>query len=129
MEKVIDTGASDEEVEPIYGKVYLPRKFKIGIAVPPSNDVDVFSQDLGFIAIVENGKLQGFNVSVGGGMGMSHGDPKTYPQVSKVIGFCTPEQMIDVAEKTVMIQRDYGDRAVRKHVSNIPSMTAGSPGS
>ncbi|MBR2564056.1 MAG: assimilatory sulfite reductase (NADPH) hemoprotein subunit [Paenibacillus sp.] len=114
-EKVIDSQESDEEVEPIYGKVYLPRKFKIGIAVPPSNDVDVFSQDLGFIAIVENGKLQGFNVSVGGGMGMSHGDPKTYPQVSKVIGFCTPEQMIDVAEKTVMIQRDYGDRAVRKH--------------
>ncbi|WP_342555825.1 assimilatory sulfite reductase (NADPH) hemoprotein subunit [Paenibacillus sp. FSL R7-0652] len=114
-EKVIDSQESDEEVEPIYGKVYLPRKFKIGIAVPPSNDVDVFSQDLGFIAIVENGKLQGFNVSVGGGMGMSHGDSKTYPQVSKVIGFCTPEQMIDVAEKTVMIQRDYGDRAVRKH--------------
>ncbi|MDM5278005.1 assimilatory sulfite reductase (NADPH) hemoprotein subunit [Paenibacillus silvae] len=114
-EKVIDSQESDEEVEPIYGKVYLPRKFKIGIAVPPSNDVDVFSQDLGFIAIVENGKLQGFNVSVGGGMGMTHGDSKTYPQVSKVIGFCTPEQMIDVAEKTVMIQRDYGDRAVRKH--------------
>ncbi|MGQ8875180.1 assimilatory sulfite reductase (NADPH) hemoprotein subunit [Paenibacillus sp. TSA_86.1] len=114
-EKVIDSQDSDEEVEPIYGKVYLPRKFKIGIAVPPSNDVDVFSQDLGLIAIVENGKLQGFNVSVGGGMGMSHGDSKTYPQVSKVIGFCTPEQMIDVAEKTVMIQRDYGDRAVRKH--------------
>ncbi|OMF02181.1 sulfite reductase subunit beta [Paenibacillus amylolyticus] len=114
-EKVVDSQDSDEEVEPIYGKVYLPRKFKIGIAVPPSNDVDVYSQDLGFIAIVENGKLQGFNVSVGGGMGMSHGDAKTYPQVSKVIGFCTPEQMIDVAEKTVMIQRDYGDRAVRKH--------------
>ncbi|PZT53004.1 assimilatory sulfite reductase (NADPH) hemoprotein subunit [Paenibacillus silvae] len=114
-EKVIDSQESEEEVEPIYGKVYLPRKFKIGIAVPPSNDVDVFSQDLGFIAIVENGKLQGFNVSVGGGMGMTHGDSKTYPQVSKVIGFCTPEQMIDVAEKTVMIQRDYGDRAVRKH--------------
>ncbi|MGO4528286.1 assimilatory sulfite reductase (NADPH) hemoprotein subunit [Paenibacillus sp. 2TAF8] len=114
-EKVIDSQDTDEEVEPIYGKVYLPRKFKIGIAVPPSNDVDVFSQDLGFIAIVENGKLQGFNVSVGGGMGMSHGDSKTYPQISKVIGFCTPEHMIDVAEKTVMIQRDYGDRAVRKH--------------
>ncbi|AIQ13049.1 assimilatory sulfite reductase (NADPH) hemoprotein subunit [Paenibacillus durus] len=103
------------EQEPIYGPVYLPRKFKIGIAVPPSNDVDVFSQDLGFIAIIEDGRLAGFNVSVGGGMGMSHGDPKTYPQVAKVIGFCTPEQLIDVAEKTVTIQRDYGDRAVRKH--------------
>lgn len=114
-EKIIDSRDNDEEVEPIYGKVYLPRKFKIGIAVPPSNDVDVFSQDLGFIAIVENGKLQGFNVAVGGGMGMTHGDSKTYPQVSKVIGFITPEKMIDVAEKTVTIQRDYGDRAVRKH--------------
>ncbi|MDP4098761.1 assimilatory sulfite reductase (NADPH) hemoprotein subunit [Paenibacillus sp. P96] len=113
-EKVADS-RDGEEQEPIYGPVYLPRKFKIGIAVPPSNDVDVFSQDLGFIAIVEDGQLKGFNVTVGGGMGMSHGDHKTYPQVSKVIGFCTPEQMIEVAEKTVTIQRDYGDRAVRKH--------------
>ncbi|MFM9281217.1 assimilatory sulfite reductase (NADPH) hemoprotein subunit [Paenibacillus jiagnxiensis] len=114
-EKVADSRDQGEEQEPIYGAVYLPRKFKIGIAVPPTNDVDVFSQDLGFIAIVEDGKLQGFNVTVGGGMGMSHGDPKTYPQVSKAIGFCTPEQMIEVAEKTVTIQRDFGDRAVRKH--------------
>lgn len=112
-EKIIDS--NEVEPEPIYGAVYLPRKFKIGIAVPPSNDVDVFSQDLGFIAVVENDVLLGFNVSVGGGMGMTHGDDKTYPQVSKVIGFCTPAQMIDVAEKTVTIQRDYGDRAVRKH--------------
>ncbi|AJS58441.1 assimilatory sulfite reductase (NADPH) hemoprotein subunit [Paenibacillus sp. IHBB 10380] len=114
-EKVVDSQAHDVEIEPIYGAVYLPRKFKIGIAVPPSNDVDVFSQDLGLIAIVEEGRLIGFNVAVGGGMGMAHGDPKTYPQVNKIIGFCTPEQMIDVAEKTVTIQRDYGDRAVRKH--------------
>ncbi|MCD1261819.1 assimilatory sulfite reductase (NADPH) hemoprotein subunit [Paenibacillus athensensis] len=113
-EKVVDS-RSDEEQEPIYGRVYLPRKFKIGIAVPPSNDVDVFSQDLGFIAIVENGKLVGFNVSVGGGMGMTHGDPLTYPQVAQVIGFIKPEQMVDLAEKTVTIQRDYGDRSVRKH--------------
>lgn len=114
-EKVLDSKDSQEEVEPIYGHVYLPRKFKIGIAVPPSNDVDVFSQDLGYIAVVENGKLIGFNVSVGGGMGMTHGDTATYPQVAKVIGFCTPEQVIDIAEKTVTIQRDYGDRSVRKH--------------
>ncbi|MDO7907713.1 assimilatory sulfite reductase (NADPH) hemoprotein subunit [Paenibacillus sp. JX-17] len=115
-EKVFDSrDLTEEEIEPIYGKAYLPRKFKIGIAVPPNNDVDVFSQDLGFIAIVEEGKLKGFNVAVGGGMGMTHGDTKTYPQLGRVIGFCTPEQMIDVAEKTVMIQRDYGDRAVRKH--------------
>ena len=114
-EKIIDSRDNEWEQEPIYGAVYLPRKFKIGIAVPPSNDVDVFSQDLGFIAIVADGKLKGFNVSAGGGMGMSHGDTKTYPQVGKVIGFCKPEQMVDIAEKIVTIQRDYGDRAVRKH--------------
>jgi sulfite reductase (NADPH) hemoprotein beta-component len=114
-EKVVDSLDIDVEQEPIYGPVYLPRKFKIGMAVPPSNDVDVFSQDLGFIAIIEEGRLKGFNVTVGGGMGMTHGDPKTYPQVAQVIGFCLPEQLIDVAEKTVMIQRDYGDRSVRKH--------------
>jgi sulfite reductase (NADPH) hemoprotein beta-component len=113
-EKVYDSRDGVEE-EPIYGPVYLPRKFKIGVAIPPSNDVDVFSQDLGFIAIHENGKLLGFNVVVGGGMGMTHGDPATYPQVGKVIGFTVPERVVDVAEKIVTIQRDYGDRASRKH--------------
>ncbi|MFJ8258755.1 assimilatory sulfite reductase (NADPH) hemoprotein subunit [Peribacillus asahii] len=104
-----------EEVEPMYGPLYLPRKFKIGIAVPPSNDIDVFSQDLGFIAIVEDGKLVGFNVAIGGGMGMTHGDKATYPQLSKVIGFCKPNQIYDVAEKVITIQRDYGNRSVRKN--------------
>lgn len=108
-------GTPEEEVEPMYGPLYLPRKFKIGIAVPPSNDIDVFSQDLGFIAIVEDGKLIGFNVAIGGGMGMTHGDTATYPQLAKVIGFCRPEQMYDVAEKTITIQRDYGNRSVRKN--------------
>lgn len=108
-------GTPEEEVEPMYGPLYLPRKFKIGIAVPPSNDIDVFSQDLGFIAIVEEGKLIGFNVAIGGGMGMTHGDTATYPQLAKVIGFCRPEQMYDIAEKTITIQRDYGNRSVRKN--------------
>ncbi|MUT66971.1 assimilatory sulfite reductase (NADPH) hemoprotein subunit [Paenibacillus sp. NEAU-GSW1] len=105
----------EDPVEPIYGRVYLPRKFKIGVAVPPSNDVDIYSQDLGYIAIVEKGKLVGFNVTVGGGMGMTHGDNQTYPQLAKVIGFVKPEQILDVAEKTVTIQRDYGNRSVRKY--------------
>lgn len=104
-----------EEVEPMYGPLYLPRKFKIGIAVPPSNDIDVFSQDIGFIAIVEEGKLIGFNVAIGGGMGMTHGDKATYPQLGKVIGFCKPEQMYDVAEKVITIQRDYGNRSNRSN--------------
>lgn len=104
-----------EEVEPMYGPLYLPRKFKIGIAVPPSNDIDVFSQDIGLIAIVEDGKLIGFNVAIGGGMGSSHGDKATYPQLAKVIGFCKPDQIQDIAEKVITIQRDYGNRSVRKN--------------
>ncbi|MFK3959815.1 assimilatory sulfite reductase (NADPH) hemoprotein subunit [Guptibacillus hwajinpoensis] len=112
-EKVLDR--KEEEIEPMYGPHYLPRKFKIGVAVPPSNDVDIFSQDLGFIAILEDGKLQGFNVAVGGGMGMTHGDTSTYPQLSRIIGFCTPEKIVDVAEKIITIQRDYGNRSERKN--------------
>lgn len=114
-EKVAGTPDVEEEVEPMYGPLYLPRKFKIGIAVPPSNDIDVFSQDLGFIAVIEDDKLVGFNVAIGGGMGMSHGDTSTYPQLAKVIGFCQPDKLYEVAEKVITIQRDYGNRSVRKN--------------
>lgn len=103
------------EDEPLYGPTYLPRKFKIGLAVPPVNDVDVFAQDLGFIALAEDERLLGFNVAVGGGMGMSHGEPATYPRLAEVIGFCPPEKAVEVAEQVVKIQRDYGDRTNRKH--------------
>jgi sulfite reductase (NADPH) hemoprotein beta-component len=108
-------GTPQEEVEPMYGPLYLPRKFKIGIAVPPNNDIDVFSQDLGYIAIIEDDKLIGFNVAIGGGMGSTHGDKATYPQLNKIIGFVTPDKIIDLAEKTITIQRDYGNRSVRKY--------------
>ena len=107
--------SSEDEQEPIYGKTYLPRKFKITLAVPPSNDVDIYANCLSFIAIVEDGKLVGFNVAVGGGMGSSHGNDATYPRLADVIGFCTPEQVVEVAEKTVLVQRDFGDRTDRKH--------------
>ncbi len=107
--------SQNEVVEPIYGQTYLPRKFKIAIAVPPYNDVDVFANDLGFIAIVEDEKLIGFNVVVGGGMGSSHGDDTTYPRVGDVIGFCTLEQVLAVSENVVKVQRDFGNREVRKH--------------
>ncbi len=110
-EKVAGSG---EEEEPIYGAVYLPRKFKIGFAVPPSNDVDVFAQDLGYIAVIEDGRLAGYNVSVGGGMGATHGDPETYPRVANVVGFITPEHVIAIGEAVVTTQRDWGNRAVRK---------------
>ncbi len=103
------------EEEPIYGATYLPRKFKAGITVPPLNDVDIFSQDLGFIAIIEDEELVGFNVLVGGGMGATHGDAATFPRLADVIGFCRPEQLLEVAENVVKVQRDYGDRTNRKH--------------
>ena len=105
---------SKKDVEPIYGDRYLPRKFKIAIAIPPYNDSDVFSQDLGFIAIVGNNRIVGYNVAVGGGMGTTFGMPETYPRLAEVIGFCTPEQVIDVAEKVVLVQRDNGNRQNRK---------------
>ena len=107
--------AGTADHEPIYGETYLPRKFKIALAIPPSNDVDVFAHDLGFIAIERNGELAGFNVTVGGGMGMAHGESDTYPRVADVIGFCSVEQAVAVAEHVVAVQRDYGDRTNRKH--------------
>jgi sulfite reductase (NADPH) hemoprotein beta-component len=108
--------AGDEVVEPIYGKTYMPRKFKIGFAVPPANDIDVFANDLGFIAIIDkNGKIAGYNVAAGGGMGMTHGEPETYPRTADVMGFCRSEDVLAVAEAVVTVQRDWGDRANRKH--------------
>jgi sulfite reductase (NADPH) hemoprotein beta-component len=103
------------EDEPILGRTYLPRKFKIAVALPPHNDVDVFAHDLGFIAIVQKDRIVGYNVVVGGGMGMTHGEPETYPRTGDVIGFCKPEHAVDVAEHVVTVQRDYGDRSNRKH--------------
>lgn len=106
--------AGGEEHEPVYGKTYLPRKFKTAFAVPPLNDVDIFANDLGYIAIVENGAVVGYNVTVGGGFGATHGDPTTYPRLADVIGFVTPQQVIAVAEGVITTQRDWGNRAERK---------------
>ena len=107
--------AGQPEAEPLYGATYLPRKFKIGLAIPPLNDVDVFAQDLGLIAIIEQGELCGFNVAVGGGMGATHNDATTYPRLADVIGFVTPGQLYAVAETAVAVQRDWGNRSERKH--------------
>ncbi|KAL0580592.1 Sulfite reductase [NADPH] subunit beta [Marasmius crinis-equi] len=115
LDKKMVAGEAVKNVEPIYGEFYLPRKFKIAVAVPPTNDVDVFANDLGFIAIVnEDGTLAGFDVSIGGGMGVTFGNKKTYPRVADVIGFCTPEQGKHVAQAVVLTQRDNGNRADRK---------------
>jgi len=110
-EKVL---SSEPEEEKIYGKTYLPRKFKIAIAIPPSNDVDIYAHCLSFIAIIEDEKIIGYNVSVGGGMGMTHGAEDTFPRLADVIGFITPEQAVDVSEKVVLVQRDFGNREDRK---------------
>ncbi|MGH8086525.1 MAG: assimilatory sulfite reductase (NADPH) hemoprotein subunit [Lysobacter sp.] len=108
-----------EVVDPIYGEAYLPRKFKIGFAIPPYNDVDVFAQDLGFIAVVEqdaagNEALSGYNVTIGGGMGATHGDVETYPRVADVIGFVSPDRVVTLAEAVMTTQRDLGNRDLRK---------------
>lgn len=108
-------GGGEVEAEPIYGETYLPRKFKIGVAIPPSNDVDVYSQDLGLIAVIEDGALLGFNLVIGGGLGMSHGNAKTYPKLAQSIGFCLPDQVNALAEAIVTTQRDHGDRTDRRH--------------
>jgi sulfite reductase (NADPH) hemoprotein beta-component len=109
-------GAEEDVVEPTYGKTYLPRKFKIVVAVPPSNDVDVFAHDLGFIAILDDsGCIAGWNVTAGGGMGMTHGEPDTYPRTADVVGFCHTKDALAIAEAVVTVQRDWGNRANRKH--------------
>ena len=113
----LDAPAVDpaSEVEPIYGPLYLPRKFKITVAVPPDNDVDVYAHDLSFIAVADGDRLVGWNVLVGGGMGMTHGEKATFPRLADLIGFCTPEQAVAVAEQVVCVQRDFGDRSNRRH--------------
>ena len=111
-ERVAESGREDE---PIYGEAYLPRKFKIGFAMPPTNDIDVFAQDLGFIAIVEHGELTGYDVAAGGGMGVTHGEPATYPRLGTLIGFVPREAVTAVTEAVVTTQRDFGDRVDRKH--------------
>jgi sulfite reductase (NADPH) hemoprotein beta-component len=103
------------EREPVYGESFLPRKFKTAIAVPPSNDVDIFANDLGFIAIVEHGTLVGFNLTVGGGLGTTHGDAATFPRLADVAGFLPLAALLPVAEAVVTCQRDFGDRTNRKH--------------
>jgi sulfite reductase (NADPH) hemoprotein beta-component len=103
-----------EEEEPVYGKTYLPRKFKIAFTIPPDNDTDIYANDLGFIAITEGDQLIGYNVVAGGGMGVTFGNPATYPRLASPIGFIPKEMVLQVAEEVVKIQRDNGNRSDRK---------------
>lgn len=104
----------EPDFEPIYGKTYLPRKFKIAIAIPPYNDVDAFSNDLALIAIEKEGKLLGFNVAIGGGMGTSFAEAGTYARLADVIGYISKDKVIQVTEEIVKIQRDNGNRENRR---------------
>jgi sulfite reductase (ferredoxin) len=104
-----------EVVEPLYGPSYLPRKFKIGVAYPGDNCVDVYTQDIGLVAEVQDDALVGFTVLIGGGMGMTHGKTTTYPRVADPLCFVAPDQLFQVVEAIITIQRDYGDRQNRKH--------------
>src|SRR4051812_11339220 len=111
----IDLEENKGFVDPLYGSSYLPRKFKTAFVIPPLNDIDIFTNDLGYIVIAENGKLAGYNVVVGGGMGMSHGNAQTFPRLADVLGFLRPEHLEKVAKAVLMIHRDFGDRTNRKH--------------
>ena len=104
-----------EKKEPIYGKLYLPRKFKIGITIPEDNSVDVLTNDIAIFLIFKNNKLLGYNIAIGGGLGMTHNKPETFPYLAKPLLFCNPSDLIQVLEQIVKIQRDYGDRKNRKH--------------
>ncbi len=111
-EKVLD---KKEEEDPLYQERYLPRKFKIAIAIPPNNDVDVFANDIGLIAIIENDKLQGFNIAIGGGLSTTHGNDETYARLATVIGFTNSEEKtLKAIYEILTVQRDYGNRSDRK---------------
>lgn len=113
LDKEKVAGTADEE--PLYHATYLPRKFKIAFAIPPKNDIDVFANDLGFIAIEKNNQLVGFNVCVGGGLGSTFGEINTYPRLADVIGFVPTDKVIEAAETIIAIQRDFGNRVDRKN--------------
>ena len=111
----LDDPANKNFVDPLYGQTYLPRKFKVSFVIPPVNDMDIYTNDLGFIAVVEGDKLLGYNLAVGGGMGRSHGNTQTFPRLADVIGFFKREDLIEVAKAVLTIHRDFGDRTNRKH--------------
>lgn len=111
-EKIYERSA---EADPLYEDRYLPRKFKIAIAIPPSNDVDVFTNDIGLIAVIEDNELKGFNIAIGGGLATTHGNPNTYSRLGSIIGFTdTEEKTLKAVYEILTVQRDFGNRVDRK---------------
>ena len=111
----VDLNTKSSFVDPLYGRNYLPRKFKTAFVIPPLNDIDIFTNDLGFVAIAENGRLAGYNLLAGGGLGMSHGNAATFPRLADVIGFLRADGLEAAAKAVITIHRDFGDRTNRKH--------------
>jgi sulfite reductase (ferredoxin) len=105
----------DEPEDALYGTTYLPRKFKIGLAIPEDNSVDVLTNDLAIVALFEGGVLQGYNFALGGGLGMTHNKPKTFPRLATPVAFVAPDDLLDAAAAVVRLHRDHGDRGNRKH--------------
>lgn len=113
--KALELDGTEPPEDPLYGKRYLPRKFKTAFVIPPLNDIDIFTNDLGYIVIEEDGKLVGYNLIAGGGMGMSHGNAQTFPRLADVIGFVRPADLEAASKAVIGIHRDFGDRTNRKH--------------
>ena len=111
----LDLSGTAEQIEPFYGKTYLPRKFKIAMTYQGDNCLDIFTNDVGLVAVVEDEQLKGFNVLVGGGLGMNHTQPDTFPRLSDPLGFVEPERLLEVLEQIIAVYRDNGDRVSRKH--------------
>jgi sulfite reductase (ferredoxin) len=105
---------AEPDHEPLYGKAYLPRKFKTGLALPEDNCIDVHGQDLGLLAIVEHGRIAGYNVLVGGSMGMTHGNANTFPMLAQPVAYVPAEHVVQTAEAVVRLFRDHGNRGDRK---------------
>ena len=114
-DELVEGGEKVEDHEPMYGKTYLPRKFKIAVAIPPRNDVDAYANDLSFVAIIENDKLLGYNILAGGGMGTTFGVETTYPRLASVIGYVKAEDVVEAAKAVIIFQRDNGNRSDRKN--------------
>lgn len=113
-DELVGGGKEGHEIEPIYGKHYLPRKFKMAIGLPEDNCVDLYTHDLALMAICKDGKIAGYNMLVGGGQGVTPSAAKTFPALAKKLAFVTPDQAVDVATAVVKVQRDFGNRSDRK---------------
>ncbi len=111
----LDLGEKERVVDPLYGATYLPRKFKTAFVIPPLNDTDVLTNCLGFIAVAEDGRLSGYNLAVGGGLGRAHGKTETFPRLADVVGYFPRERIVEIAKAVLAIHRDWGDRTNRRH--------------